>query len=49
MIKDGYSFAIKVDKEIDKSEYILFDIFKYIIVEKDIDKLKGKEIIINNR
>lgn len=49
MIKDGYSFAIKVDKEIDKSEYILFDIFKYIIVEKDIDKLKGKEIVINNR
>ena len=40
MIRDGYMFALIIDDNIDKNDFILFDIFKYVIVGNNSIYLK---------
>jgi hypothetical protein len=44
MIKDGYLFAIELDEEEDIEDLIIFNIFKYIIVDKDSKYCNNKAI-----
>ena len=55
MIRDGYKFAIFVkDEDVDPDDFILFNIFEYIIVNKNSTYCKDmkendKIIIVNDR
>lgn len=54
MIRDGYKFAIFIDDDINKDDFILFNIFDYIVVNKDSKYCKDMEdndkiIIVNDR
>lgn len=40
MIRDGYMFALKIDDNIEKHDFVLFDIFSYIIVNNNSKYLK---------
>ena len=44
MIKDGYLLAIELDEEEDIEDLIIFNIFKYIIVDKDSKYCTNKEL-----
>ena len=44
MIKDGYLLAIELDEDEEIEDLIIFNIFKYIIVEKDSKYCTNKEI-----
>ena len=51
MIRDGYMFALKINDEIDKNDFILFEMFTYIIVDNNSKYLKSKNdkvIVIND-
>ncbi len=50
MIRDGYMFAVKVNDDIDKNDFILFEMFSYIIVDNNSKflKEKNKKIIVIN-
>lgn len=55
MIRDGFKFAIFIDDdEVEKDDFILFNIFDYIVVNKDSKYCKDMEdndkiIIVNDR
>lgn len=54
MIREGYKFAINVDEDIEDDDFVLFNIFEYIIVNKhskycnNIEE-NDKILIINDR
>lgn len=51
MIRDGYMFAIKISDDIEKNDFILFEMFNYIIVDNNSKYLKSKNdkiIVIND-
>lgn len=50
MIRDGYMFAVKINDDIDKNDFILFEMFSYVIVDNNSKflKEKNKKIIVIN-